>query len=667
MLKKNILFIFLFIVFNTFSQTALITSFPENNQLYKRDTATNKANVLIAGSVDQSTGCSSLTLKIFKNSILAETIVNNLVYDASGNVDFTFNYGIQAELSTYKFQLFANNTNLEAEADNIVAGDVYIVTGQSNSIRNRFVNAPFPYQSNFIRSYLLESNSWSTNPNPFIFGGIGYRFAENIVDNQQIPIALLNGGEGGKSISHFFRNDADNYDVDTNYGRLLTRYTNAGFVPGDVRALIWYQGEANGGGPGDLYASSFSSMYDDWEVDFTPEKYYAFQVHQGCGVNITSEIPEYFRTLPKTYPKISTISTNGALQGADNCHYYYTNGYEVLANRLYNLVTFDFYNSGINSGIYSPNIEHVRFSNISKTQIKFELSPETDTYSWENGIENDFILEGSPIAITNGYIEGNTVTLNLSGIVTTSSTKLTYLGRNKAEEPFIKNQNNIGMFSFKDIPIIETTNLPVSKTDGSWTYYYKNTDLINPIFAIEHTPVGSGANLSSFLLNYIDVTDLDDVISKTNISTKNGTFNLSKFWNVQTNIIPNGWVNIRFFYPTSLETELTNSANQFASNVNATVTSELMYIQTSQIFNPSSQVRSEGYSIVINKAGESINYGSYSGNNYLQINKIEFEGLITGGSVIKKVYTDRLLGVIRFNNDLKKFQGWNGVQWLNFN
>lgn len=42
----------------------------------------------------------------------------------------------------------------------------------------------------------------------------------------------------------------------------------------------------------------------------------------------------------------------------------------------------------------------------------------------------------------------------MSGPITTSNAKLTYLGRLQAVTPYIKNATGIGMFRFKDIPIL---------------------------------------------------------------------------------------------------------------------------------------------------------------------------------------------------------------------
>jgi hypothetical protein len=208
--------------------------------------------------------------------------------------------------------------------------------------------------------------------------------------------------------------------------------------------------------------------------------------------------------------------------------------------------------------------------------------------------------------------------------------------------------------------------------DSNWSYYYNNTDLINPIFAIEHLPSGVGANTSTFSLESIYVSDNGSVINSTDAYYKKGTFNLAKYWNLFASTLPNGWVNIRFFYSTSLETDLSSSANSFKTNNLADYESELMYVKTNDIFKPIIQINADGYiDIPIKKAGETNNYGVYSGNTYLQLNKVSIETYLTGGSVVKKVFSDvsRTIqpGTIRFNSLINKFQGFNGSTWVNFN
>ena len=207
----------------------------------------------------------------------------------------------------------------------------------------------------------------------------------------------------------------------------------------------------------------------------------------------------------------------------------------------------------------------------------------------------------------------------------------------------------------------------------NWSYYYDNNNLEDPIFAIEHFPAGIGANSKNFNLDQMYVIDNLDIIRSVDLDKKEGTFNLSKYWNFHINDnLPNGWINIRFFYSEILEDELFFNAQNFALENTADFISDFLYIKSNEFFNPIGQIHPNGYTFAIKKAGDSFNYGSYNNRNYLQMNKVLIENNYAGGTVIIKINSifDTITykpGMIRFNFSIKKFQGFDGIQWVNFN
>lgn len=479
---KNILALLFLSINFLYGQEVTINTFPKNKQIYKRSLTSNQAEVISSGNVNENSGYTSLILEVYKNDILQNTYTQALIY-TSNIANFSFSTFINAELSNYTFKLIANTGHVLKEVKEVAAGDVYILTGQSNSLGYTTSDPKPPYNNHFVRS-MTRSGFWSDNINSVVFGEIGYLFSEQIVLNHNIPIALINGGAPGKRIEFFQKNYSDGNNSSNNYHILKQWYSDAGFLPGDVRAIIWYQGEANVNTTDtkSFYLNQFSSLYADWVVDYDPNNFYLFQVRKGCGINtFATEIPEAHRSIGLFYDDVQCIATNGAEQGTDLCHFFGTNGYQEFAERLYKLVAFDLYDSGVNSGIYSPNISTAFFTDTKRDQIKFSLYPATDNFIYEDGVESDFKIENSTVTVTSGSVSGNIVTLNLSASVTEDNPKLTYLGHNPEASPFIKNQNGIGMFSFKDIPI-ETygvyVSAPVGASNYQW-YHVKDDNSVN--------------------------------------------------------------------------------------------------------------------------------------------------------------------------------------------
>jgi hypothetical protein len=664
LLRKKIYIIIIFFFYLTsFSQNIVFNSFPEDNQLFKRDANLNTSNILIDGYVLQVSNYTSLTLEVFRGGVAFNTSSVNLAFNTDGIANFNFVTVINSELINYDFKIVSNTGVILKQSVNIVSGDVYIVQGQSNA--DNIGTGVVDCTNDFMRTY--KDGVWSSsNLNS---GGIGCGLAKKITQEKNIPVVIFNGAKGGQNINYFQSNQLNHFDISTNYGQLLSDYSDAGFSSGDTNAFIWYQGEADYGNSISYYQNMFYQLFDDWVLDYNPNKFYLFQV-KGCGAQYHNSIYEAQRQIALHLNNILTIvSTNGVEQlSTDNCHYTYSN-YELLGFRVYNIINHQIYNNINTANIFSPYPINIRYSNSLKNEIKFEVYPISDNFTVENGVENYFYFEYNSLVSNVSISNNNTVTLTLSQNITDDNLKLSFIGPTMAS-PIIKNQKGIGLLSFKDIRINDYIDTNFSKIeDGSWSYYYKNSDLINPIFAIEHLPIGSGANTNTFVLDALEVSDLANELSNTELKTKQGTFNMSKYWNLKINILTNGWVNMRFFYPNSLETELINSVNNFVSLSNSDYTSDLMYIKTNEIFDPVNQISSLGYSVAIKKAGDTFNYGNYSGNSYLQMNKVNLESYYSGGTVIKRVESDLIIptGTIRFNNKNKKFQGWNGTTWLDFN
>jgi uncharacterized protein (TIGR02145 family) len=467
--NPNSIFLFFFIFcFSAVAQTVTFTSFPRNIQLFVRNKSTNLATVPIAGSVNASTGYTSVVLQLYKNNQLLNSFPYSLSY-ISGIANFNYSIPINAELSSYTFKLVSNTNILLKEALNVTAGDVYIITGQSNSVNN----AGFPQTGNPFRITYLGNSFYNSNQN---LGGIGYNFANQVITNNQTPILILNGGQGGQKIDFFQRDDVNSYNSSTNYGLLLKRFTDAGLTPSDVTAIIWYQGESDGLNTKTYYLNLFSQLYTDWKQDYNPSHFYVYQVHSGCVISATSEIPEAHRQLPILFPDVQVISTNGALQGTDQCHYFNTNGYYELAERLYNLINYDVYGSTNTMGIYSPNITNCHYIN-NQSKLSFELTPPIDTFNFESGVHSDFFFENSSITILGGSVSGNIVTLQLSEPITNNTTLLSYLGRVQANVPYIKNQNGIGLLSFKSVVVSSPHQTMTNEfVTGTYTYDDLNRD-----------------------------------------------------------------------------------------------------------------------------------------------------------------------------------------------
>lgn len=452
------------------------STLPQPMQIVPRNPTTNSAVVSVSGQVT-TLGQDEVLLRIYRDGSLWSTLTQPLTY-SGGGASFAFGPQIPAELKNYTFEVNVRSGAVEttvASVADVLVGDIYLINGQSNAVAGS-IDGSTPSvvnQSPFIRSFGRRDDSGSQvagDTQWHVAGGDlsegagqigqwGLRMARHLLDLYGIPIGVINGAEGGQKISYFQRNDADVDDMQTNYGRLYFRAEASG-VRNAARAMIWYQGEADGKDPG-LHESGFQSLYADWAEDYPGlEKVYVHQVRAGCGLPDVM-LRDGQRRFGDLYGNVAVMSTTG-INTHDGCHYPYLNGYESIGNHMADLLARDLYGLPGAQNVDAPNVSYAYFSNSGHSEITVVLRDPDDLITWQAGVENYIRLENSSVAVTSGAVSGNLLILALSGDGS-AATGLTYDSPAGAA-PWVLNQNGIGMLDFYNIPIltVATTPTPVA-------------------------------------------------------------------------------------------------------------------------------------------------------------------------------------------------------------
>ena len=226
-------------------------------------------------------GFSQAVLRVYRNGTqLGSDQLQALSY-SGGTAPFSFTTTITAELAEYDFELLFRNGAAQdfsvRRTTNIVAGDVFIIEGQSNATTIPVSGNADAYNSPFIRTFGLgtaDTDGMLTYLSWFVangggssgvgsldsVGGIGQWgmvLGNLLMSTNNVPIAILNGGNGGQPISFFQRNNSNPTDILTNYGRLLYRVQKGG-LSGTVRSILYYQGESDNNN-GAQYQAGFTA------------------------------------------------------------------------------------------------------------------------------------------------------------------------------------------------------------------------------------------------------------------------------------------------------------------------------------------------------------------------------------------------------------------------
>ena len=452
-----------FVVTGAGEPALTVSASPLASAVLPRSLDTNEGTAHFAGTVQASGWGAFLQAEVLVGGAVTTTTTMPLCGEAP--FEFTLDVPIPAELVSHDVALSvvsgAQVLPLVTVPD-LVAGDHYIVQGQSNAASNTQSGNPnADYQGPFVRSFgrnvtdaqdTVADVSWrvangSTGYGP---GGIGQWplvMAATLSERHQVPLAVFNGALGGAAIGFFPRNDGDPANPSTNYGRLLTRVRAAG-VEEHIRGILWYQGESDAGN-WTGHAEGFLGLYEDWLVDYpNVERTYVTQVRAGCLGDLIA-LQEFQRSVPDMFEAITAMSTT-AIQEHDGCHFQYEGGTRVIGDRYANLLGRDLYGEQPMHDVQPPNPESARFAN-GGTAIVITMRNKESSLVAEPGVEGDFLLHSGGVGIVSSSAMGNEVTLQLSGDGS-SATGLTYFGH-KGPGKWVLNENGIGMLAFWGLPI----------------------------------------------------------------------------------------------------------------------------------------------------------------------------------------------------------------------
>ncbi len=467
------------------------SKFPKDFQLLPRNLSTNQGLAQIAGSVVGTNAYEKLRSKVYRNDVFVTQTDHALSY-VGDQADFEIGIPIPAELYNYRVEIYGLSGSQETYlngAKDLVAGDVYLVNGQSNA---QALVAPSQLDiSNFTRSY-HNNDGWVTLQfsNPGMWAA---RIAKNIVDQHQIPVAIFNEAVGAQHLDFYLRDDANPYAG--NYGKLLQRLENAE-VSSQIRATLWWQGETDGWvtEPED-YKNDFLDLRADWQADFQIEKCYLYQLRYQSCLHPRPLILEAQRQLANDFEDIAIMSTSNA--NHDGCHFAYLDGYQDLGDRMYRLLAIDLY-GGDPVNARAPDI--IGIENTNTNEYTLEFNNLSGSLSIQGSPWNDFVIEGTSATVISGFASGNKLTIYLSGDAS-NLTGISYLCHPGNAANWISNAEGVGLLSFYNASLgTSTTNNPIAGLDleieiSALQSEYQIYENVNFVITVHNKGTETGSNI----------------------------------------------------------------------------------------------------------------------------------------------------------------------------
>jgi tetratricopeptide (TPR) repeat protein len=406
--------------------------FPKSYQLYARNSRDSATIPLIATL--SLAGYDSVYALLRKNDVIVSRIAQKLNYlgiTQSGSSSSTLqaqvnlSLNIHAELSQYQIVLGAKNVNKDtilAVRDSIVCGDAFLVSGQSNVVLGE---VPSTVLYPFVRTFTVSTKDayWgvaTAKPNDdYSIGGTAYQFASQVSQQQNIPVALINGGLSGSTIEQHFRDNNNLTNPMSWYGRMLWRVREAGLANA-AKAMIWYQGESNENA---TYGDKFTTLHTAWKQDYPNlNNVYVVQVRPSeCSQSPITSPREEQRLLGSRLKDVEVIAASG-LPAHDGCHYG-NEGYITLGKQIFNLINRDIYKATDTIGISSPNLIKAAWTGAKRNEIALTFATndalvcgaDTNIVGKIRTLANDaFLLDGKPVKAVSVRSEKNVVVVKLA-------------------------------------------------------------------------------------------------------------------------------------------------------------------------------------------------------------------------------------------------------------
>ena len=475
--------------FNAFTFSQL----PQDFQLFPREND-NLGTIAIEGSLS-SNDFQSYAVRLLRNGVV-KTYKKSSLQFSNGTAKLAESLKIPAELAEYGLEIYGfknADSTLIVRRNNLVAGDVFYVTGQSNAWIGPIDD--LVYQGEWCRSFGLVQGSenygpynpadtlWSLATGRARIGPFAAELARLIYQSEQIPIAIINSAAGGSGIDWHLQLDGNWAALDG--GNIMYYKAVKSKTIQKVRAIIYRQGEAEAADSNVPYTwgNKFNSLLQKYK-QFFPSAQFVYNpqltIYEYPNKN-ASQLREDQRTISQNgYVKsFATVGNVGVLP--DRLHY--TNvGYRQTANELFRLISNQIYKRPYSVEIQSPNIQKAYFMSEAERnkihlvfeegqnmrvsldttvvdnqghQIKAKLAKyfywdKTNIGSFEPYISSIEALNNEVIITFTQAYAGNTIGYlpDYHRDFLTGTREYTFPG------PFIRNSMGMRAFAFSNFPVI---------------------------------------------------------------------------------------------------------------------------------------------------------------------------------------------------------------------
>lgn len=285
---------------------------------------------------------------------------------------------------------FVNNTAISSTVSRVGVGDIFVIAGQSNASGRGTNNQVYSHGSLYATMFgnddvwkdLADPTDSDTNQvdsvsdDPTVGGSVWPLLATHVLADQSVPVAFVPAAKGNTEALEWLPNSGNHADVTTLYGSMYRRIQAVG---GSVKAILWFQGEADAGNnlAEATYLSRLTtivdSMYSDFGVRVVVAQIGNRAGHTAYVDGVRDAQTTLWNTSTHVYPGPVTVDINIADEGGDDLHFKTDAELQTLADRWWAAIKTAYYGG---SDARGPRLSSATYTS-SRTTITLTFTDES--------------------------------------------------------------------------------------------------------------------------------------------------------------------------------------------------------------------------------------------------------------------------------------------------
>lgn len=340
-----------------------------------------------------------------------------------------FSGNLAANVGQGRLDVRLHNDRYFSSVPNVSVGDIFAISGQSNAEGSGYDPQVLNSSNKYISTVYRQDNKWTIANDPTDTrtnrGSFVPLFANKVIQNKSIPVGFVTVSASSKPISAWLKGE-------NNYNQLLNKVKGATYNTGNIKAIIFFQGESDTllkkgvEGNYSLYKYSLTQFSENITIQTKASTVFVVQIGEIREINwsVSRTRIDNIRKAQNDSWGTHNISFGGVTYDigphSDGLHFRTNAELETLSERIWGAVKYQLY-GGSDPVTHIVNITSSR-NNITlqfNKNIFLHAGSKAEGFYMQNATRN-----WTDVNITGSTIEEKNLTLVLDTIMENASLSL---------------------------------------------------------------------------------------------------------------------------------------------------------------------------------------------------------------------------------------------------